>query len=58
MATQNIDISSTTKRSSISLTASGSVTNSVYVAYNDLLKKDEIILSLQRAMEALVELID
>lgn len=58
MATQYIDLSSTTDRQGLTLTASGTVTNTVRVHYDDTKTKDEIILSLQRAMEALIEIID
>lgn len=58
MATQHIDLDSTTDRQSLSLTASGTVTNTVRLTYDDTKTKAEIILAAQRAMEALVELID
>jgi|DEB0MinimDraft_6_1074348.scaffolds.fasta_scaffold374169_1 hypothetical protein len=58
MATQYIDLDSTTDRQSLSLTASGTVTNTVRLHYDDTKTKAEIILAAQRAMEALIELID
>ena len=58
MTTQHIDLDSTTDRQSLSLTASGTVTNTVRLTYDDTKTKAEIILAAQRAMEALVELID
>lgn len=58
MAVQYVDVKSTTERSSVTLTASGSVTNTVRVHYDDTKNKDEIILSIQRAMEAIMEILD
>lgn len=58
MAVQRIDISSNTSRSGVSLTAAGTVTNSVRVEYDDTKEKAEILVALQRAAEILNELID
>lgn len=58
MATQYIDVSSTTNRSSVSLTASGSVTNTVRLHYDDTKEKSEIIEAARRAMESLIQLLD
>lgn len=57
MATQYIDISSTTKRDSVSLTASGTVTNTVRVHYDDTKEKAEILVALERAKEIINEII-
>jgi hypothetical protein len=56
MATQYVDVSSTTERGSVSLTASGSVTNTVRVHYDDTLSTNEILLAIKRAMEAIKEI--
>lgn len=58
MATQYIDVSSTTERSSVTLTASGTVTNTVRLHYDDTKEKSEIIEATRRAMEALIEILD
>lgn len=58
MATQYIDIDSNTERDSVSLTASGSVTNTVRVHYDDTAEKAEILVALKRAIEILNEIID
>jgi len=58
MAVQYIDLASTTDRQSLSLTASGTVTNTVRLHYDDTKTKDEIILAAQRAVEALIEILD
>ena len=58
MAVQYVDVNATTERSSVSLTASGTVTNTVRVHYDDTKNKDEIILAIQRAMEAIIEILD
>lgn len=57
MAVQYIDIDSNTERDSVSLTASGTVTNTVRVHYDDTKDKAEILVALQRAAEILNETI-
>jgi len=57
MAVQYIDIDSNTERDSVSLTASGTVTNTVRVHYDDTKDKAEILVALQRAIEILNETI-
>lgn len=58
MAVQHIDIKSDTSRDSVSLTASGTVTNTVRVAYDDTKEKAEILVAIDRAKEIINELID
>lgn len=53
MAVQYVDVSSITEREGVSLTASGSVTNTVRVHYDDTKSTNEILLAIQRAMEAI-----
>jgi hypothetical protein len=53
MAVQYVDVSSTTEREGVSLTASGTVTNSVRVHYDDTKSTNEILLAIKRAMEAI-----
>lgn len=55
MAVQYIDVSSTTERKSVSLTASGTVTNTVRLHYDDTKSNAEIIGAIQRAMEIIIE---
>lgn len=58
MAVQYVDVDKNTERSSVSLTASGSVTNVVRVHYDDTKSKNEILHAIKRAYEALGELLD
>lgn len=55
MAVQYVDVSSITERKSVSLTAAGTVTNSVRVHYDDTKSNAEIIGAIRRAMEIIIE---
>lgn len=57
MAIQRVDLDSQTTIDSVSLTAAGTVTNSVRVEYDDTKTKDEIIESLEKAKLAIIKLI-
>ena len=55
MAVQYVDVNSLSDRQTTSLVASGTVTNSVRVHYDDTLSNDEIIGAIRRAMEIVIE---
>lgn len=55
MATQYVDVTSSTERQTASLTAGGTVTNSVRLQYDDTLSNAEIVEACRRAMEIVRE---
>lgn len=55
MAVQYVDVTSTSDRQTTGLTASGSVTNTVRLHYDDTKSNAEIIEACRRAMEIIRE---
>lgn len=58
MAIQRVDVGSETAIDSVTLTAAGTVTNTVRVEYDDTKAKVEIIKALDIAKNAIIRLID